>query len=65
LLLNQFYGHVKVPTGTKKKLSSWVHKQRTNLKQFYDNGGLLVGNENFAKLVKKVGVKHLAASYNI
>ncbi len=61
LLFKQVNGHVKVNACTNKKLSSWVHNQRTNLKRYKENDGPLCGNDKFVKLLKKVGVKHVAA----
>jgi hypothetical protein len=64
LLFKQIHGHVKVTASTNKKLSSWVHNQRTNLKRYKENEGPLCGNNKFVKLLKKVGVKHVAAPHN-
>lgn len=62
LLFKQVHGNVKVTAANNKKLSSWVHNQRTNLKRFKENEGPLCGNDKFVKLLKKIGVKHVPAS---
>lgn len=53
---------MKVTAANNKKLSSWVHNQRTNLKRFKENEGPLCGNDKFVKLLKEIGVKHVPAS---